>query len=124
MERIVLIQSDMALSRELTFFLQHSGFQVASASEGRQALLEINRTQPDAIVMAEDMAKLNGDELCILIRQTPQAPVIILGTKPEESGGVPFLECGASAYVPSPLQRGLLLARIRSLLRRKGAQGI
>lgn len=118
MKRILLLQPDPGLRDQLTFLLQHSGFEVASTGEGQQALVEIDRGYPDLIVVAEDSCELNGDELCPRIRQISDAPIMILGQDAEEAAGVEFLEMGADAYLTSPLNPTELLARIRSLLRR------
>lgn len=117
MQKILLINSDPRVRDELTFMLQHSGFQVVSASKCEQALAEIDRRQPDVIVMAENSHRFNGDELCVRIRELCQAPIIILGQDQEEVGGICLLEMGADAYLTSPLNLRELLARVRSLLR-------
>ena len=118
MEKILLINSDPRVSDDLTFVLQHSGFRVVGTSEGWQALAEIRRRQPDVIVMAENSHGLNGDELCLRLRELCQAPIIILGQDQEEAAGICLLEMGADAYLTSPLKLRELLARVRSLLRR------
>ena len=117
MQKILLIHPDLALRDKLTFILQHSGFRVLSASEGEQALVEIHRSPPDLIVMAEGACESNGDELCSRIREICQAPMIILGQDREELAGIDLLEMGADAYLTSPLNLRELLARVRSLLR-------
>ncbi len=61
MHKILLIHPDPRVSDELTFILQHSGFQVVNTSGGEQALAEIRRRQPDLIVMAEGSQRLTGD---------------------------------------------------------------
>jgi len=81
-------------------------------------LVEINKAEPDVIVIAEALAKMNGDKPCMQIRQICEAPIIILGEHRKERAGIHFLESGADAYVPSPLSPRLLLAWVRSLLRR------
>jgi len=118
MERILLVHSDPRVSDELTFLLQHSGFLVVGTSGGQQALAEIRRRQPDLIVMAEGSHRLTGDEVCILIRELCQAPIIVLGQDHDEAAGIYFLEIGADVYLSSPLNFRELLARVRSLLRR------
>lgn len=123
MDRILLIHSDPKAANELTFVLQHSGFQVVTAVSEHQALAEINRTEPDVIVMAEALAKTNGDEPCMRIRQLSKAPIIILGEDKEERAGIRFLEAGGDVYIASPLDPRLLLAWVRSLLRRSKGIG-
>jgi DNA-binding response OmpR family regulator len=118
MRRILLVHPDLVLRNELTFNLQHSGFQVVGASDGQQALTEMCSKYFDVIVVAESSHRLNGDELCVRLRQICQAPIIILGQGSKERSGIDFIETGADAYLTSPLNPRELLAAIRSLLRR------
>lgn len=122
MDRILLIHSDPKAADELTFALQVSGFQVVTADE-HQVFAEINRTEPDVIVIAEALAKMNGDKPCMQIRQICEAPIIILGEYKEGIAGIHFLESGADVYMTQPLNSALLLAWIRSLLRRSKGVG-
>jgi DNA-binding response OmpR family regulator len=117
-EKILLVCPDLAMIDNLTFVLQHSGFRIVNAADGKQALAEIGRSSPDLIVMRENSRRLNGDELCIRIREISDVPIVVLGQEQEEAAGVEFLEMGADAYLPSPLRLRELLARVRSLLRR------
>ena len=105
----------------LIFLLQHSGFQTVNVTGSVQALAEVDRSSPDLILMRENSRRLNGDELCIRIRELSDAPIIVLGQEQEEAAGVEFLEMGADAYLPTPLHFRELLARVRALLRRTRA---
>jgi DNA-binding response OmpR family regulator len=117
-EKILLICPDLATTDNLTFVLQRSGFRIVNAAEGKEALAELGRSSPDLVVMRENSRRLNGDELCIRIRELSDVPIIIIGQEEKEAAGVEFLEMGADAYLPSPLRLRELLARVRSLLRR------
>ncbi len=121
MEKILLVCPDLAMTDNLTFALQHSGFRIVNAAGSTQALAEIDTGSPDLIVMRENIQRMNGDELCIRIRELSDAPIIILGREPEEAAGVEFLEMGADAYLTAPLSFRELVARVRSLLRRTRA---
>ena len=92
-----------------------------NVAESKQALAEIGISSPDLVVMRENSRRLNGDELCIRIRELSNVPIIVLGQEQEEAAGVEFLEMGADAYLTSPLSLRELLARVRSLLRRTRA---
>lgn len=115
---------ELAMTDNLIFLLQHSGFQTVNVAGSIQALAEVNRSSPDLILMRENSRRLNGDELCIRIRELSSAPIIVLGQEQEESAGVEFLEMGADAYLTTPLHFRELLARVRSLLRRTNASSI
>ena len=79
MERILLVCPDLAMTDNLTFALQHSGFQIVNAAGSTQALAEIGTSSPDLVVMRENFQRLNGDELCIRIRELSDVPIIVLG---------------------------------------------
>ena len=117
----MLVCPDLAMIDNLAFVLQHSGFRIVNVAESKQALAEIGISSPDLVVMRENSRRLNGDELCIRIRELSDVPIIILGQEEEEAAGVEFLEMGADAYLTSPLSLRELLARVRSLLRRTRA---
>jgi len=121
MEKILLVCPDLAMIDNLAFVLQHSGFVTVNTAESKEALTEIGRNAPDLIVMRENSRSLNGDELCIRIRELSDVPIIVIGQEQEEAAGVEFLEMGADVYLTSPLSLRELLARIRSLLRRTQA---
>jgi len=119
-KRILLVSPDSTMNDELTFLLQHSGYRVARVTESVQAMIEMDRSTPDVIVMRENRRRVNGDELCIRIRESSSVPIIVLGNGREQLAGVEMLEMGADAYLTSPLDPRELLARIRALLRRGG----
>ena len=118
MQNIMFVHPDVAVRDKVSFLLQHSGFRVVGAPGAEQAMTELGESRPDLIIMAEQSRILNGDELCVRIREVCQAPIIVLGQYPEEAAGIEFLEMGADAYLTSSLNLRELLARARSLLRR------
>ena len=124
MEKILVVCPELAMRDNLIFLLQHSGFQTVNVTGSTQALVEVNRNSPDLILMRENSRRLNGDELCIRIRELSDAPIIVLGQEQDEAAGVEFLEMGADAYLTTRLRFRELLARVRSLLRRSQASSI
>jgi DNA-binding response OmpR family regulator len=118
MQVILLIHSDLVAMGELTFLLQHLGFNVVGAIGGQQALAEIYRRHPDVVIMAEGNCRPNGDGLCLHIRELSQAPIIILGQEHEKADESEILNIGADAYLTSPLNLRELLTSVCSLARR------
>jgi len=120
-KRILLAADSLVMIDELIFFLRHSGFQVATAIGSRELIAEMERGSPDLILIHENNHRLNGDDLCIRMRELSDAPIIVIGQAQEEAAGVEMLEKGADAYLTSPLNPRELLASVRSLLRRTRA---
>ena len=118
MLNILVVHPDLAVRDRVAFLLQHSGFRVVAVPGAQEAMPELGRSRADLIVMAEQSHILNGDEVCVRIRELCQAPIIVLGQNCEAAAGIEFLEMGADAYLASPLNVRELLARVRSLLRR------
>ena len=113
-----MVCRELSMGEELTFFLQHSGYEVARAADSGQVIAEMAWSAPDLILVRENNRRLNGNELCVRIRELSDVPIIVLGHGQDEAEGVGMLEMGADAYIITPLDPRDLLARIRALLRR------
>ena len=87
------------------------------AIDGLDGLKKLYEAHPDLVIVDKEVPMVNGEELCLRIRQASYLPIIILGSG-IEGEAVKMLNLCADAYVTKP-NLGELLARIRSLLRRK-----
>jgi len=112
------------LRAEVASALEGAGFQVTGAADGYQGLSSIYESRPDLVIMAEQLPGVIGKELCSRLRQVSYVPIIVLGKRQEGSDEVQMLEAGADAYMSKPPDTVELVARVRSLLRRRsGAAG-
>ncbi len=124
-EHILLIDDDMRLSAMVGDYLKSHGYQVSSAptlTAGREMLA---RQACDALVLDLMLPDGDGLSLCKELRASPRTrslPLLMLSARGEPTDRIVGLEIGADDYLPKPFEPRELLARIRALLRRTGAQ--
>jgi putative two-component system response regulator len=102
--------------------LTAAGYKVALASDGEAALAEIERRQPDCIVLDIMMPRMDGYEVCSRLKADPKTrfiPILMLTALAEVADKVKGLEVGADDFLNKPVRREELLARIRSLVKIK-----
>lgn len=118
MQKILVVDDEMKLVQLVQAYLQESGFQVVTAYNGTQAIMQFEREEPDLIVLDWMMPEMDGLEVARRIRQTSSVPIIMLTAKVEETDRVVGLELGADDYVSKPFSPRELVARVRAVLRR------
>ena len=117
--RILIVEDDETLLDVLKYNLLKEGYGVVTAVDGVQAI-EVARTEkPDLIVLDIMLPRLDGLEVCrILRREGMSMPILMLTAKVEEIDEVVGLELGADDYMTKPFSIRELLARVRAMLRR------
>lgn len=119
-ETILIIEDDTTMLRVLKDNLEYSGMKVKTASDGEAGLELALSAQPDLILLDIMLPKINGYEVCRLLREDQvETPIIMLTAKGQESDIVLGLNLGADDYVTKPFNMNELLARIKAMLRRK-----
>jgi len=120
MERVLIIEDDATMLRALKDNFEFKGYGVVTASDGEQGLNAALDSKPDLIILDIMLPKINGYEICRLIReQELDMPIIMLTAKGEESDIVLGLNLGADDYVTKPFSIKELLARSAAFLRRR-----
>lgn len=116
----ILIAEDDLYTREgLIDILENEGFMVIAAEDGARALELFRSEMPDCICLDIMMPKINGYDVCKIIRmEDQQVPVIFLSAKSEEIDKVLGLELGADDYISKPFGVREVIARIRAVTRR------
>lgn len=118
----VLVVEDEPAQREvLVYNLEAEGFDVAKAETGDDALVLVDETQPDVIILDWMLPGVSGIEICRRLKSnasTRGIPVIMLTARSEEADRVRGLETGADDYVVKPYSVIELMARVRTQLRR------
>ncbi|MFV0282719.1 MAG: phosphate regulon transcriptional regulator PhoB [Castellaniella sp.] len=122
---ILLIEDEPAIQELLTINLQHAGYSVRNALDARQALEQIQQVLPDLILLDWMLPDQPGIRLARQLRgdaRTHDIPLIMLTARSAEQDKVDGLEAGADDYITKPFSPRELLARIKSLLRRRAPQ--
>ena len=118
-ETILIVEDEPALLRGLKDNFEFEGYRVVTAVDGEKALRSAEKTAPDLIVLDIMLPKVNGYEICRLLRnQGVDVPIIMLTAKGQESDIVLGLKLGADDYVTKPFSVKELLARVAAMLRR------
>lgn len=118
---VLIVEDEASLSTLLHYNLEREGYRVAEAHDGDEALLKLDETQPDLILLDWMLPHISGIELCRRIRSRPESrnvPVIMLTARGEEADRIRGLDTGADDYIVKPFSMTELLARIRAVMRR------
>ena len=116
---ILVVDDDAPIRRMLERTLAAEGYAVESAADGGDALVSIERSTPDLILLDVTMPGLDGLTVCRRVRDRGLAtPVLLLTARDELVDRVAGLDAGADDYVVKPFETVELLARVRALLRR------
>ncbi|MEP2639391.1 phosphate regulon transcriptional regulator PhoB [Roseobacter sp.] len=119
--RVLVVEDEPAQREVLAYNLEAEGFAVSRAENGEEALMLVEETAPDVIVLDWMMPNLSGIEVCRRLKiktETRGIPIIMLSARSEEVDRVRGLETGADDYVIKPYSVIELMARVRSQLRR------
>ncbi len=120
MQRILVIDDDAAVTSLLKRGLSYEGFAVETAKSGIEGLTIARERPPDLVILDVMMPGLSGFEVLQRLRTADNnLPVLMLTAKDAPNDQVQGLEAGADDYVIKPFTFEILLARVRSLLRRR-----
>ncbi|MEE3457557.1 MAG: response regulator transcription factor [Lachnospiraceae bacterium] len=118
--KLLLAEDTRDLNRAVTAILKHEGFEVDSAYDGEEALSFLTAGSYDGIILDIMMPKVSGIEVLTTLRKmNDSTPVLLLTAKAEVDDRVSGLDAGADDYLTKPFAMKELLARIRSMLRRR-----
>lgn len=118
-KRILVVDDEPSIVTLVKFNLENSGFQVETASDGRQAVILAKMNEYDLIVLDIMLPELDGmDVLKELRKAEVEIPVILLTAKDEELDKILGLELGADDYITKPFSPRELVARVKAILRR------
>ncbi len=119
-ETILIIEDDPTMLRGLKDNFTFEGYRVITADDGEKGLNAAMRDKPDLILLDIMLPRINGYEICRLLRQSKlECPIIMLTAKGQEQDIILGLNLGADDYVTKPFSIRQLLARVNAMLRRQ-----
>jgi len=127
---ILAADDDPQLLRLMSRNLEFEGYEVLSASDGQQALAQIEGQPLDLVLLDVMMPKMDGFTVCHRVREFSSVPIIIVTARGQDQDKVRGLDLGADDYLTKPFSVEELLARVRAVLRRsqiaskEGTQGL
>lgn len=123
-ERILVIEDEKDLAKLLRYNLEKDGYRVFVAYDGEAGLALFRKEKPDMVLLDIMLPKLDGFEICKIIRQEFKTPVLMLTAKTDEVDRVLGLELGADDYVTKPFSVREVMARVKAILRRSGGGAV
>src|SRR5438552_5359822 len=115
---ILTADDDPQLLRLVARNLQLEGYDVITASDGKQALEQIETHAPDLVLLDVMMPKMDGFTVCHRVREFSAVPIIIITARGQDQDKVRGLDLGADDYLTKPFSVDELLARVRAVIRR------
>ena len=115
---ILVVDDEVRILNFLKSKLKAAGYEVLTASNGREALNQVQTREPDLIVLDVLMPIMGGFEMLKELRSFSRVPVIILSAKGADTDKIKGLSLGADDYLPKPFNPDELVARIQAVRRR------
>ncbi len=117
--RVLVVDDEASIRDFIELGLSREGFNVRTAQDGRAALTAVDQFQPDLVIVDVMMPRMDGLSLTRELAGDPRRGLIILSARDETKDRIVGLELGADDYLVKPFEFAELLARIRSVLRRR-----
>jgi len=124
-EHILIVEDEEEIQELIIYNLSKEGFKTSAVTSGEDALKRARTERLDLILLDLMLPGMDGLDVCKALRKdekTQAVPVVMLTAKGEESDVVTGLELGADDYIIKPFSPKVLVARIKSVLRRKSAE--
>ena len=122
--KVLIVEDDPDIIDILSYNLKQADLKVTSVPDGSSALAEVKRRLPDLILLDLMLPKVDGLEVCRLLKSDPETknvPIIMITAKGEEVDRIVGLELGADDYIIKPFSPREVVLRVRSVLKRSVA---
>ena len=122
--RVLLVDDEPDLVQLVSLRLQSTGYQVAVAYDGQEALDQVKKEKPDLIILDLMLPKMDGYKVCRLLKfdeRYKKIPILIFTARAQEEDIKLAMECGAESYLTKPFEAQALLGKLEELLAHKTA---
>ena len=123
MYTVLVCDDDIAICNSIRIYLEQEGYQVLTASNGREALDVIEQNELHCLILDIMMPEMDGISATLKIREKYNFPIIMLSAKSEDTDKIAGLSFGADDYVTKPFNPLELMARVKSQIRRYSTLG-
>lgn len=120
--KILVVDDEPDILEFLRYNLEKEGFSVVTAADGEEGLAIADKEQPDLIILDIMMPKMDGVEVCRVLRSKPsfaQTVIAFLTAREEDFSQIAALETGGDDYITKPIRPRVFISRIKALLRRR-----
>lgn len=123
--KILIADDEIMFRRLIGGFLRKQGYETIETQDGQETLEQYYKNGSNIALVILDvmMPKVNGYDVCSIIRKESSTPVLILTAKNEEDDELRAFECGANDYISKPFSLTILLARVKNLIQTQPASG-
>jgi two-component system alkaline phosphatase synthesis response regulator PhoP len=121
MKTILVVDDEFKIVQIARDYLEHAGFSVLTAGDGKSALAAARSAKPDLVILDLGLPEMDGLDVTRALRKDSDVPIIMLTARGEETDKLVGLELGADDYITKPFSPKELVARVRTLLRRMDA---
>jgi DNA-binding response OmpR family regulator len=117
-QTILVVEDEASIASFVALYLKNAGYTVRTATNGGEALAQVQAQLPDMIVLDLMLPDIDGIEVCKRIRQRSDVPILMLTARDEDVDKIIGLEVGADDYLTKPFNPRELVARAKAILRR------
>ena len=126
--KILLVDDEQDILEIVGYNLSQEGYQIVTASNGKEAIAKAKKEHPQIIIMDVMMPEMDGMEACENIRKIPELQdtiITFLTARSEDYSQVAGFDAGADDYIAKPIKPKVLVSKVQALLRRlKGVEGV
>lgn len=117
-KRVLVVDDDLDIREVIQLYLKNNGYSVMTAEDGLLAIQLVDEYKPDMVILDVMLPKLDGFEVCQMIRKKSDIPILFLSAKEDDMDKILGLGVGGDDYMTKPFSPSVLVAKVKAHLRR------